>query len=343
MGQNLEQTRQMAKFIADLNRINQFTPTGSQTFTTGPDGRPIATTTLSPQLQALFNQQVQGQQLAGQRGQNMLSSLPGARQPVFGGQQGAFQAPEFGRGAQIGAGNRFSLMNMLPGGVNESTFGQQRDQVTQATFDRAMNLLNPQFEQQDRRREQDLANRGLPISGEAYQTDRSNTARSRGDVMNQLAMSAVLAGGQEQTRLLNDLLGTSQQGMGQAMANRQQRFGEALGGFGADLQGNQFNLGAAQANRQIPFNETLSLFNLGSGQPAQNFFAPGAGQLMGFQSNSIPSSPGGGIGSALGTAAGAGLGALFAAPTGGMSMLGGAQLGGLLGGGFGGGFGSLFG
>lgn len=43
---------------ADMNRVNVSTPFGSQAYVTGPDGKQTLQTTLSPQMQALFNQQL---------------------------------------------------------------------------------------------------------------------------------------------------------------------------------------------------------------------------------------------------------------------------------------------
>lgn len=333
MGQNIQESRELATLQQQLNQINQQTPFGSLTFSGDPTNR-TATTTLPPELMRLFGLQTGNQQAAGQAAGQALGGMNFGG-PVFGGKAGQFQAPNLGRGAQTGGNNPFNLLNMLPGGVNADTFGQQRDQVSQATFDRAMNLLRPEYARQDRRREQDLANRGLPMSGEAYQVDRSNTARSRGETLNQLALSSVLAGGQEQSRMLGDILGTSQTGIGQASANRAQQFGEALQGHGAGLASQNFNMQRNLMNRQQPMQEVLQLLGASSGMQQPQFFAPGQTPVQSFATSGQPGA-GAGIGSMLGTLGGAGIGGLFGG-------LPGAMFGSGLGGGFGGAFGSLFG
>jgi hypothetical protein len=287
MGANLQESRDLAQVQALLNQMNQVTPFGNMTFS-GPldeKGRfrdprqTTATTTLSPQLQAVFDQLMGNQAAFGQAAGGMLGQM-NLGGPVTDANAPRFGQQSFGPASSPGINNPFNLLNVLPGGVNEDTFGQQRDQVTQATFDRSMALLDPVWQQQDRRWEQDMSNRGLPMSGEAYQTSRGNTQRTRGDTLNQLAMSSVLAGGQEQSRMLGDLLGTSQMGVGQAMANRGQRFGEALSGFGANMQGQQFGLSADMANRQMPLQELMSLFGASSNAQQPNFFGPGQTQVQ---------------------------------------------------------------
>jgi hypothetical protein len=196
MGANLQESRDLASVQALLNQINQQTPFGSLTFSGPVDSKgrrdPTKTTakqTLNPQLQGLLKQLWSNQGALGQQVGDRVGSLQGG--PVLGlapfqldnfnpqaGQVPGFNAPNFGPGAQTGINNQFRLENMLGGMNTADAFSEDRTKVEQATFDRAMSLLEPQWQQQDRRREQDLANRGLPMSGEAYQTDRSNTSRA---------------------------------------------------------------------------------------------------------------------------------------------------------------------
>jgi hypothetical protein len=48
----------LIKQNADMNRVNVSTPFGSQMYVTGPDGKQTLQTTLSPEMQALFTQQM---------------------------------------------------------------------------------------------------------------------------------------------------------------------------------------------------------------------------------------------------------------------------------------------
>ena len=335
MGQNLQESRDLARLQAQINQMNQVTPFGSLMFTGPVDDKgrrdptqTTATTTLSPELQALFGQQIMGQQLAGGQAQNMLGAFQGG--PVFGGQQNPFQMRDFGPAAQAGRSNPFNLLNLMRG--NDLNFEQSRNDVENATFQRALSLLNPEFQRQENSMQQRLANQGLPQASGAYTAETGRFDDTRNRALEQAAFGAVLAGGQEQTRQLQNLLGTSQAGIGQALGLRQQLGNEQLQGYGANLQGNQFNLNAGLANRQVPFNELLSLFNVGSGMPQPNFFAPGQTQVQNMATQGQGS---GALFSGLGTLLGGGLGAYLGGPAG-------ARAGAQVGGGAGGLFGGLF-
>src|SRR5688572_2855720 len=370
MGSNLQESRDLASVQALLNQIGQVSPWGSLTYKGPVDAKgrrdptqTTATQTLNPQLQGLLKQLWGNQSALGQQTADRIGSLQGG--PVLGqapfrldnfnapaGQnpgfadptrdRPGFDLPNFGPGAQTGINNQFRLENMLGGMNTADAFSGDRAKVEQATFDRAMSLLEPEWQQQDRRREQDLANRGLPMSGEAYQTDRSNTSRSRGETMDRLAMSSVLAGGAEQSRQLGNLLGTSAQGLGQSQQQRQnlmgealnryganlqgdaQNFGQALSGFGANLQSNQQNFGQqlqaygantqsdiaqrgqrfneGMANRQIPLQELMQLFGASQGNFAQPFVNTPQTGVQSFATSGGMSGAQGVLGGAIGGA-----------------------------------------
>ena len=110
---------------------------------------------------------------------------------------------------------------------------QSGDELTQATFDRGMNMLRPQIEQARQKLSQSLVNKGLPIGSEAY-----NDAMNRNDAatalqLENLALSSVGAGRQEQSRLFNILSQARGQKFGEqsrmsdeAARERGMRFGE---------------------------------------------------------------------------------------------------------------------
>lgn len=74
------------------------------------------------------------------------------------------------------------------------------DHFTRDVFDRSRSMLDPVFEQEDRRLFTNLQARGLPIGSAAYDEQLENTRRSRRDTLSRLAVDARLAGGQEQSR-----------------------------------------------------------------------------------------------------------------------------------------------
>jgi len=147
-----------------------------------------------------------------------------------------------------------SALTALPG---NDDFGAERSRVEDAQFQRATNLLNPQFDRQERQLRNDLANRGQPIAtgtagGQEFDIFNENRNRSMQDA----AFQAVLAGGQEQSRLF-----------GQAGAARGQEFGEQ------------------QAVRSGQFNELAALLGGQQVAPSQvtQFQLPRSADVLGAQ------------------------------------------------------------
>ena len=79
--------------------------------------------------------------------------------------------------------------------------------------------MNPEFKRNEAAMQQRLANQGLPQASRAYTAETARFDRTRNRAMEEAAMSAVLAGGGEQSRMLADLL-APHTGIGQAAANR---------------------------------------------------------------------------------------------------------------------------
>lgn len=144
-----------------------------------------------------------------------------------------FGAPVQGLVDQLfaSAGQPLSLMPFNPG-----DFETSRRAAEQASFDRAMSLLNPQFELQEERLQQRLANQGLPQASRANIAETGRFEDSRNRALQDAANAAVLQGLQAQ-----------QQGFGQALAGQQQNIGQQLAQF------------------QLPFQQQMSLF--GATQP----------------------------------------------------------------------------
>jgi len=155
-------------------------------------------------------------------------------------------------------------------------FADEARSLEQATFQRGRSLLEPGFSQQQEQAEIRLAERGLPLSSQAAQGILGGLQTARGRTLNELALSSVAAGRQEQERLSQQrarLRGqqfgerTTQFGaVGQAAG---QRFGQGLatGQFGQQAQaqqfqqaalGNQLGLGAqAQSFQQAQVNAAI--------------------------------------------------------------------------------------
>lgn len=204
-------------------------------------------------------------------------------------------------------------MPFAPGAGQVAQFrpqAQSGEDAQRATFERAMAMFQPQFQQQQRRLDQQLANQGLPMGSEAFAERQSNLAEGQSRAMTDAALAAVLAGNDESARrsqiemaqYQNTLAGQGQQfgqnmgayqaalaGQGQqfgqqmgafdaALRGRGQQFGEQLAGYDANLRGRgqQFgeDLSAYDANlrgRGQQFSEQMGAFDTGMRARGQEF------------------------------------------------------------------------
>ena len=182
---------------AQANRINQYTPLGSLEFS-GPMNN-VATMTLDPAIQGLFNQQL-----------GLDSGLLGAAGSALPGIQGLINSPLNTQG-----------LPALPGDV-----GAYRGDVEKAFYDRTAGLLNEQFTRDENRLRQTLANQGLQSGGEAFNSEFGLFNQRRGDTFSNLARDAVLFGGQEASRQLSDQARLRSQLFGEQGALRSNQFNE---------------------------------------------------------------------------------------------------------------------
>lgn len=147
---------EVAQAQARYNRINQTTPFGSLKFS--GQNRNKSTITLSPEQQALLDQQ--------QRNQAMAGALAGG---------------QLGSASDIGS-------------------------VRQATLDRAMALLEPQYADQAQVTATRLANQGLAPTDRAYAAETGILGNAQALAREQAALGSVLAGGAEQANQIQGLL-----------------------------------------------------------------------------------------------------------------------------------------
>jgi len=115
---------------------------------------------------------------------------------------------------------------------------QLRSNIEQTLFDRQLGLLQPEFTRQSQDLQQNLADRGIPITSQAYNDAVGRLQTQQGEERQRLAQQATLAAGQEADRIVN-----------QARGIRSQEFGEraATGEFGLARQGQGFSQAAANA------------------------------------------------------------------------------------------------
>lgn len=239
---------------ADVNSYNQYTPYGSVTYQKDNNGVPQSQTVkLNPTSQAAFDQSQQiALDLMG-RAQNNLQYLP----------QGNWQLPQQFSPQQLQQRGDF--------GYDPQAYNERTNALSQAMFDRRMDLMRPELDRQYRDLEQNLANRGLPMSGEAYGTAMDRFDTNRREMMLAAAQDAQMAASQEERALrnqdmaqwnadYNNYLNSNQQAYAQDMGTQQQITSDSL------LQRNQ------------PYQEMLAYIQ---GSPMTS--TPNAPQLPGYQ------------------------------------------------------------
>lgn len=249
---------------ASQNRISQFTPGGNLIFgKVGGDGsfRPGTDQAASVVEESPFNQRYRmggedlaltAQQLAAPR----IANLPGA--PID-----TTQLPGFKSGID------WSKISGVPG---SGDFSADATRVEQATFDRAKGLLAPEFEKRQRALEVNLANRGLPMGGEAYSGAVKEFRDAEGEAYNKAALDAVAAGRGEQSRLF-----------GQALSSHQAGVGDQTTDAGLTNSTRAQQVQEQQALRSANLQEIGAMLGLNPVAPveAKSFFQPGAIDVTG--------------------------------------------------------------
>ena len=180
-----------ARESSKLNNLNQYTPYGNVTFDKGPDGVPIAQRVqLTPEQQAAFNAQTQLQGTLSNAAAQLAGSVP----------TGPFglplNMPGYTTGLDMtGAPDYLNSLNFsnVPNMPGTGDYSADRDSYARAMYERSASLLRPELEAQTRATQQMLANRGLPITGEAYDNEMSRVQRGQNETLGRLANDAVMA------------------------------------------------------------------------------------------------------------------------------------------------------
>lgn len=217
---------------AEVNQINQITPYGSVQWS-GTIGEPdrTQTTSLTPEGMGILDKQF-----------TLADILAGVG---------------VDRAGQI-TGEPFSLSGArtLPG-----DFSEDAARVEQATFDRTMGLLRPEFERNQAQLEQRLANQGIPVGAEAYADEWDIFNRNRREAELAAAQDAVGAGRAEQSRLFGVTQAGRQQDISDLLLERTQPMNE----LAALLQGSPALQGQQPSNiaqyQQAPGDYQGSVWN----------------------------------------------------------------------------------
>jgi len=221
-------------------------------------------TQLSPEQQAIYNQQTQFQQGVGSTANTLLGNVnqqlgtpidPNATTPRA---SGVIQGPNLQgvNGAlpnlsQVGTGPQFTQQGQGPqfDRLANNDWSEDRQRVEEALYSR----LNPQLDQDRAALENRLANQGIRAGSEAYREAIALNDRQRNDAR----MQTILAGGQEQNRLfgldrdrLNFNNNIGQQGFQNQLATNQFNNNAGQQSFQNQIAGTQFNNNAAQQGLQ---------------------------------------------------------------------------------------------
>lgn len=194
---------------AKVNQINEVSPYGNLTYT-GEIGSPERTRTLT--LDPAQQQQLEGQRSLA----NALTSF--GNNTLVPQVQSAFNAPLDFSGA-YGS-------NTLFGAGADANLNAGAQAVERATFDRGLNLLQPEFDRQEDRLLSRLANQGIPQGTEAFGDAYQQFTSPRDQALENLALSAVGAGRNEQSRMINAGQALRQQDINEMLTQRSQPINE---------------------------------------------------------------------------------------------------------------------
>lgn len=179
-----------------------------------------STITLSPEGQRLFDQQ------------NQLSESVNS-----------LALRNFGN-VEAAQANPFSLNSL---GAAPTANDETRQRIEQQLYDRARSRLDPMRDQQQEALRTRLTAQGIPINSEAYGREFDTFNKGQNDLYGQALTSAILGGGQEQSRL-----------------------------FGLETQGRQNAVQEMLLQRNQPINELAALLGTSPGVQTPQFTPAGA-------------------------------------------------------------------
>lgn len=297
---------------AALNRVNQTGPTGSTTYKNLGGDQWQQTTSLSPNQQSILDA-LEGNQIdMGQTANQRLSQFSNQAELDTSGQPSRvtnvapsnfqtnvtspgtrYQDIDLSRLANFGNANvqggldfsgapgrsdanyqksvDFSGLPAIPGA---NDFNGERQKVEDALYSRSTADLDPQYQQREQALRTSLLNSGNTEGSEAWNNAMGNFNRERTGAYDQARNSAILAGGNEQSRMLSDALSARGQTVGERLSQGQfanqaadssNQYGlNARGQSTAETaaQGNFANTAAGQVNNRADSNRQQQLAEL---------------------------------------------------------------------------------
>ena len=235
-----EQSRETARDKTYADRPDQYSTMGSntwgQTMVRDPATGEMVTKwtqnqTLSPDMQNLYNTQMQANQQLGSTAAAMgdrINAEMGA--PLNWDQFGDVEAGPQASGV-IGAG-----IGPTTGPEGFQWDGQsQRQAAEDASYGRATSRLDPQMEQRRKELEVRLRNRGLRAGDQAYESEMAAYGRDSTDAYEQARMGSTLEGRAEDAQSYGQASNT----FGQNLTAEQQRYNQMLSGGQNDRAADQ--------------------------------------------------------------------------------------------------------
>jgi hypothetical protein len=223
---------------AKANQINQYGPWGSVTYDKNGDLATAVHQNLSQPVQNIFNTDLGITNNMSQWAAKQTGGLAGTTYQLPTTYAPGSSGYNYNTG-QVNTSNApFNPATTYAGGINAFD-----DKVANAYMGKEMAQLQPQFDLQDRRLTQQLADEGLPTGGEAYNNATGELQRNQNNAMTQAASDAVLQGS-----------GVAQQLFGMQQSANQSAFGQ-------DLQSFNTNLGAQETQNQNYANAENQIIN----------------------------------------------------------------------------------
>lgn len=291
---------------ANLNRINQYGPQGSLTYSIdgyNEDGTPKYSQheTYSPEQQALYDQQMKiANSLSGLAGDTVGRARDTMSKEFNYNNMTPLQTNVQGGPIQNSVGGwdiqrdlDFSGAPKLPG-VDDFSADAQRTQ--DAMYKQATSRLDPQWETQQRQLATQLAGKGITENSEAYRRAMDQAQRQKTDAYNQATWSSIGAGSQEQSRLFGLGLAARQQDVGERTAQgsfhnaaqaqgygqnlssaefaneaQQQGWDQAFANAGLNNAGRQQQISEANYLRDLPLRDIQALMQTSGGAQGQDF------------------------------------------------------------------------
>lgn len=264
---------------AALNRINQYGPDGSVTYNIdGYDANGIPKysqhTTLSPQQQALYDQQ---NKIAQSLGNTATGALDRANQAMSTNisYDGMTPLQTNVQSGPIQTSLDYSKLGALPTG---DSFNESAQKASDSAYAALAARLDPQFAQRESAQDAKLAAMGITNNSQAHRREVDNLSRDRNDAYGMASLNAFGAGLAAQNQGYNQALSTRQQGVNEvnmqgtfANGAQQQGFDQGVTNANLNNQGRQQQIAEATQQRNQPLQDIAMLLGTGGGYSSPEF------------------------------------------------------------------------